>query len=120
MDIGVGVADNGIGLINGQTTKQDSIGPEEGEGLFTVNIAGVKDMGPRGQMDLGHVLKVFREPIRSFHDLLTEKPPSLLIMLWVEFNLNGLLNNAIHISGFHGEDGRTVELNDVSSLQNFL
>jgi hypothetical protein len=32
----------------------------------------------------------------------------------VEFNLNGLSNNAVHISGFRGEDGRIVELNAVS------
>jgi hypothetical protein len=32
----------------------------------------------------------------------------------VEFNLNGLPDNAVHISGFQGEDGRIVELNAVS------
>jgi hypothetical protein len=32
----------------------------------------------------------------------------------VEFNLNGLPNNAVHISGFCGEDGRIMELNVVS------
>jgi hypothetical protein len=31
----------------------------------------------------------------------------------VEFNLNGLLDNAVYISGFCGEDGRIVELNAV-------
>jgi hypothetical protein len=31
----------------------------------------------------------------------------------VEFNLNGLRNNAVHISGLRGEDGITVELNAV-------
>jgi hypothetical protein len=29
----------------------------------------------------------------------------------VEFNLNGLPDNTVHISGFHGEDGSIVELN---------
>jgi hypothetical protein len=29
----------------------------------------------------------------------------------MKFNLNGLPNNAVHISNFRGEDGRTVELN---------
>jgi hypothetical protein len=29
----------------------------------------------------------------------------------VEFNLNGPLEDAIRLSGFHGEDGRIVELN---------
>jgi hypothetical protein len=32
----------------------------------------------------------------------------------VEFNLNGLPDKSVHISGFRGEDGRTVELNAVS------
>jgi hypothetical protein len=35
-------------------------------------------------------------------------------MVGVEFNLNGLPDNAVHISGFLGEDGRIVELNAVS------
>jgi hypothetical protein len=32
----------------------------------------------------------------------------------VQFNLNGLHNIAVHISGFRGEGGRIVELNAVS------
>jgi hypothetical protein len=32
----------------------------------------------------------------------------------VEFNLNGLPDNAVHLSGFRGEDGRIEELNAVS------
>jgi hypothetical protein len=32
----------------------------------------------------------------------------------VEFNLNGLPEIAVHMSGFRGEDERTVELNAVS------
>jgi hypothetical protein len=32
----------------------------------------------------------------------------------VEFNLNGLFDNAVHISGFRGKDGRIVELDAVS------
>jgi hypothetical protein len=32
-------------------------------------------------------------------------------MVTVEFSLNGLPDNAVHISGFCGEDGRIVELN---------
>jgi hypothetical protein len=32
----------------------------------------------------------------------------------VEVNLNGLPDNAVHISGFHGEDGTIVEMNVVS------
>jgi hypothetical protein len=34
----------------------------------------------------------------------------------VEFNLNGLPNNAVHTSGFRGEDGRIVELNALSMV----
>jgi hypothetical protein len=36
----------------------------------------------------------------------------------VEFNLIGLSDNAVHISGFRGEDGRIVELN-AKFLRNF-
>jgi hypothetical protein len=32
----------------------------------------------------------------------------------VEFNLNGIPDNAAHIPGFRGEDERIVELNVVS------
>jgi hypothetical protein len=65
-------------------------------------------------MDLDHVPKVFREPLRGFHDVLRQKPLSLLILLRVEFNFGGLPNNAVHVSGFCGEDGDIVELNAVS------
>jgi hypothetical protein len=34
----------------------------------------------------------------------------------VEFNLIGLPNNAEHLSGFCGEDGRIVELDVVSTV----
>jgi hypothetical protein len=61
----------------------------------------------------GRVLKVFKYPIRGFHDLLRKKPPSRDIVR-VEFKLNGLPNSAVHMSGFRGEDGRIVELNAVS------
>jgi hypothetical protein len=36
----------------------------------------------------------------------------------VEFNLNGLPDNAVHLSGFRGEDGKIVELNVVSLVNN--
>jgi hypothetical protein len=55
-----------------------------------------------------------REPIGGLHNSLRPKPSSLLILFRVRFNLNGLHNNAVHISGFRGEDGRIVELNVVS------
>jgi hypothetical protein len=55
----------------------------------------------------------FKEPIRGFHELLRQKPPSLDIVR-VEFNLSGLPDSAVHISGFRGENGRIVELNAVS------
>jgi hypothetical protein len=32
----------------------------------------------------------------------------------MEFNVNGLLDNAFYISGFRGEDRKFVELNAVS------
>jgi hypothetical protein len=56
---------------------------------------------------LGHVPEVFREAVRGFHDLLRQNPPSVDIVR-VEFNLSGLPDNAVHISGFRGEDGRIV------------
>jgi hypothetical protein len=53
----VGVAGNGVGLLNGQTTKRDSTASEEWEELFTVNRGWVKDRGPCCQVDLCHVPK---------------------------------------------------------------
>jgi hypothetical protein len=45
----------------------------------------------------------------------TEEKGSLSVdIVRVEFNLNSLPNNGVHISGFRGEDGRIVELNAVS------
>jgi hypothetical protein len=44
---GGGVAENGVGLLNGQTTKRYSIAFEEGDGLFTVNTAWIKVRGSR-------------------------------------------------------------------------
>jgi hypothetical protein len=64
-------------------------------------------------VNLGHVPKFFREPIKGFHDLQTKTTLSVDIV-GVEFNLNGLPDNAVHISDFRGEDGRIVELNAVS------
>jgi hypothetical protein len=55
----------------------------------------------------------FKEPIKGYHDLLRQKPPSLDIVR-VEFNLSGLPDNAVHISGFRQEDGRIVKLSAVS------
>jgi hypothetical protein len=37
-------------------------------------------MAQHHQMDLGNVPKVFRGLIRGYHDLLRQKPPSLLIL----------------------------------------
>jgi hypothetical protein len=62
---------------------------------------------------LGSCSGSFNEPIRGSHDLLRQKPPSLDIVR-VELNLNGLSDNAVHISGFRGEDGRIVEFIAVS------
>jgi hypothetical protein len=36
-------------------------------GLFTSNTAEVSGRGPRRQVDLGHLPKDFREPIRDLH-----------------------------------------------------
>jgi hypothetical protein len=73
----VGVAGNGVGLLNGQTIKRDSMTSEEGEGLFTLNTTGVKDRVSSRHEDLGHVANVFKEMIRGLYDLLRQKPPSL-------------------------------------------
>jgi hypothetical protein len=95
----VGVAGNGVGLLNGQTTKQDFIASVEGVGWGVVCRVGVEDTRLHHQVYLGHVLKVFREPIRGFQGLLRQKPHSLLILLSVEFNLNGIPNNAVPTKG---------------------
>jgi hypothetical protein len=52
----------------------------EGIGGWGCLQSRLKDMEPHRQVYLGHVLKIFREPIRGFHDLLKQKPPSLLIL----------------------------------------
>jgi hypothetical protein len=49
--------------------------------------------------------------MRGFHDLLRQKP-----IAGMELNLNGLPNNAIHVSGFGGKDGGIVKLNAVSRM----
>jgi hypothetical protein len=64
-------------------------------------------------VDLSHVPKFFREPIRGFRDLLRQSTLCVDIVN-MEFNLKGLLINVVHIFGFYGEDGRIVELNVVS------
>jgi hypothetical protein len=53
----VEVASNGMGLLNGQTTKRDSLVSVEevGAGLFTEQGCRIWD---RHQVDLGHVPKV--------------------------------------------------------------
>jgi hypothetical protein len=62
---------------------------------------------------LGSCPESFKEPIRGFHDLLRQYTLSVDIVR-VEFNLNGLPDTAVHISGFRDEDGSIVELNAVS------
>jgi hypothetical protein len=49
--------------------------------------------------------------------MLRQKPPSLYSVRG-KFNLNGLPDNAVLISGFHGEDGRIVGLNAESVVDN--
>jgi hypothetical protein len=62
--------------------------------------------GLHSQVDLDHVPKVFREPVRGFSNLLRQKPPFL-------FNLSDLPISVVHLSGFCGKDGGIVELNAV-------
>jgi hypothetical protein len=51
--------------------------------------------------------------------LFTETEATLSVdIVRVEFNLNGLPGNVVHISGFCGEDGRIVQLNVVSMVDN--
>jgi hypothetical protein len=61
----------------------------------------------RRQVSLGHVPKIFKVPIRGFHDLLRQATLSV-DLVGVEFTLNGRPDSAVHISGFHGEDGSIV------------
>jgi hypothetical protein len=49
----------------------------------------------------------------GFHDLLRKNQP-LFHIVGMELNLNGLPNDAIHVSGFGGENGGFVKLNVVS------
>jgi hypothetical protein len=56
---------NDVNLLNGQTTKWESLASVEGIGGEVVYKA-----GPRRQVYLGQVPEVYREPIRGFHDLL--------------------------------------------------
>jgi hypothetical protein len=58
------VASNGVGLLNGQTKKRDSIASVERVWVGVVYKAWLKCNRPRRQVYLGHVPKVFREPIR--------------------------------------------------------
>jgi hypothetical protein len=59
MQRGVGLAGNGVGFLNGQTTKRDNIASVEGVGSSVVYKARLKDTEPRLQVYLGHVPKVF-------------------------------------------------------------
>jgi hypothetical protein len=54
--------------------------------------------------------------MRGFHDLLRKKNKFSVHTVGMEFNLNGLPNDAIHVSGFSGEDGGFVRLNAVSQV----
>jgi hypothetical protein len=74
IDRGMGVADNCVVLLNGQTTKQDSIALVErvgGCGCLQTRGLGYGTMSP---MYLSHVPKVVMEPIRGFYDVLRQKP----------------------------------------------
>jgi hypothetical protein len=58
----------------------------------------------------------FLEGADDFHDLLRQKPTSLYHIAGIGLNLNGLPNDAIHVSGFSGEDGDFVKMNAVSQV----
>jgi hypothetical protein len=66
-------------------------------GVFTVNRAGVKDRGPRRQVDLCHVPKVNREPIRSFHDLLRQSHLLLILYGWSWISMASLAVRSMHL-----------------------
>jgi hypothetical protein len=71
----------------------------------------------RGQVDMGHVEKVFREPIRGFCDLLRRKPPSFLIQWWSSISKASIRMRSIYLV-FRGEDESIAELNAVSLVNN--
>jgi hypothetical protein len=58
---------------------------------------------PRSRYQASCYGDILREQMRGFHDLLRQKPTSVHIV-GMELNLNGISNNAIHVSGFNGED----------------
>jgi hypothetical protein len=70
MEEGVGVPGSGVGF--GRSVKEPAYSPRA-ERVFIVNRTVVTDGGPRRRVDLGHVRKVFREPIRGFYNLLRQK-----------------------------------------------
>jgi hypothetical protein len=82
-------------------SKIPSFGGRVGVGLF---INTLKNAEPLRQVYLSHGLPWFTETKATFSiDIVRD-----------EFNLNGLPDSAVHISGFRGQDGRIVELNAVS------
>jgi hypothetical protein len=71
----------------------------------------------RYQVSLGHVPRVLRA--EKGLPIFTETEATLSVdIVVVEFNLNGLSDNAAHISGLRGVDGRIVEMNAVFLVDN--
>jgi hypothetical protein len=54
--------------------------------------------------------------MRGFHDFLRQKTNLSVHIVGMELNLNGLPDDAVHVSGFSGEDGGFVKLNAVSQV----
>jgi hypothetical protein len=79
MQKGAGVAVNGVGLQMARRQSEITSFGGRGRGWGCLKIR-LKDMELCRQVYLGHVLKVFREPIRGFYDMLKLKPTSLLIL----------------------------------------
>jgi hypothetical protein len=52
----------------------------EGMGAWSCLQSRFKAKELRRQVHVDHVRKVFKEPKRGFHDLLRQKPPSVLIL----------------------------------------
>jgi hypothetical protein len=58
----------------------------------------------------GDMLQRFLEGADERLPLLAETKTNISVhVVLMELNLNGLPNNAIHVSGFSGEDGRIVK-----------
>jgi hypothetical protein len=105
----------GVGLANnGENTKRDAIAWVKwvGVGLFTKQGLRTRNLATKCTLVMSR---------KFLGSRFTETKTTLSVDIEIEdFNINGLLNGAIHISGFRGEDGRIVELNTVSVVDTLL